>query len=222
MLLCRKDRGIRELKDLSGKAIGCCGGGLETVYRQLLQEQGLSDITLRRLNMGLVQALISGELDATFDAYWNIEAEQLSHLGIETISLSLEELGIPNYPELIFLANSNKLKKHPDLAARFRAALHEAKLFSRHNPSEAFVSYRQSNPLKTAETLAWEEKAWEKTYPLLSENDELDPESWQNFAEWMRQSGARNTPGHSLHRSELEVQNAKRQRSFGPGEVVAL
>lgn len=184
-ILYRKDSNITELKDLDNKIIGYAMASLNTLQlKKLCDEQKIIPKETICLATDLVSALTMRRVDATLGCYCNIEKEQLNALGIETGSFPINVLGIPDYEELVVLANENKGNDKVFVEA-FKRALQKSINFSKKHPDEAFALYLKANPDKMQATRKWEEKAWMATLPLFSLNQNFNEEAWQSFSNWM-------------------------------------
>ncbi|MCK4935144.1 MAG: ABC transporter substrate-binding protein, partial [Simkaniaceae bacterium] len=105
----RKDRGLSTPQDLDGKILGLAPGGLTERYLEIFQtREGLS-FHIKKVLFDLNTALITDWVDVVSGVFWNIEPIQLKHLGIETSIFKLKDFGVPNYPELIFIAREETL-----------------------------------------------------------------------------------------------------------------
>jgi NitT/TauT family transport system substrate-binding protein len=184
-ILYRKDRGIKDLLDLENKVIGYAMASLNTLQlKKLCEEKKITPKETICLATDLVSALTMKRVDATLGCYCNIEKEQLSAMGIETGSFPISVLGIPDYEELVVLANEIKgCDKNFVLA--FKRALQKSIDFSKANPNEAFNLYIKANPDKMQSTRLWEEKAWQSTVNLYSTSQNFDEQAWQAFSNWM-------------------------------------
>lgn len=188
VLLFRADSAIKDPGDLNGKTIGYSQspGVLGTAYLQSLRDHfGANIMELRNLNFDLVAALGTKKIDATFEAYWNIEPVQLESLGVKTEFLKLTDMNIPPYYELVILAGEHLLARDPSFGGRFRKALEESISFAKQNPEEALELYLKANPDKGPSTRTWEKKAWNLTHPILVPSQKMDAALWNNFQRWM-------------------------------------
>lgn len=178
----RSDSKIRSPRDLNGKKIGYSVGyfGRETL-NLLLEKNRIEPAELYNVHFDLVGTLAANRVDVIYGAYHNIETEHLRSLGIETDFLPLEQFGHQAYFELIFLAKKGTFFSEGDFVAKFKAALQESIEFSKAFPEEAFKLYCQANPDKRQKTIAWEQRSWMKTFPLLADNQEDDESVWRVF-----------------------------------------
>lgn len=124
-------------------------------------------------------------VDAVFGVYKNIEALQLEEQGIATHFISPQDLGVPEFSELVFVIHkeADRATFRPFLSA-IKEAIHYAKMY----PDEAFSLYAQSNKEKTSKVLRWEKKAWKQTIPLLSDTLQFDMKQVDRFFSWLQKT----------------------------------
>ncbi|MCH9613723.1 MAG: putative thiamine biosynthesis protein [Chlamydiia bacterium] len=127
----------------------------------------------------LTLPFILGEVDMVYGVYDTIESEQLKEQGIETEFISVTDLGVPNYYELVFL-----MKEGVD-HSKFREGLQKSLDFAREHPDEAFEIYAKANRNKNKKTLRWERRAWIRTLPYLAKTPEIDKQVVDNFHSYL-------------------------------------
>lgn len=178
---------IHTPQDLTGKIIGCCSGGKETVMLSaLLAKNGVLPAELRLTRTDPVAFLATAKVDALYGAYWNIETEHLRSLGIETKFFKLAELGLPHYAELIVLIKEGGQYDNPTFIQHFQMALQKSIDYSKNHSEEAFRIYAESQPDKSLKTKEWEKRAWEKTIPTLAERQQISMEIFADFEKWLK------------------------------------
>jgi NitT/TauT family transport system substrate-binding protein len=183
--LCRKDSGIESIKDFNGKSLGIFGDYLSraVVHSLANEEKKIEFGVLKTLQFDITTALYTKALDMISGAYWNIEPFQLRSQGIEVRSFKWSELGLPEYPELVFISNQVFLEKNPTFAKRFRKALHESISYCLEDPEKAFELYLKQHPDK--KQMEWEREAWKATYPVLAKSQNFDIPLLYRFYEWL-------------------------------------
>lgn len=186
--LVKKKANVTSFKDFENLTLG---NFLTVLDRKLLSHlskvNGIKFKSVKQIFFDPASALKSDIVSAVSGICWNIEQSQLEADGIETKCFRFKDFQIPEYHELVFLANPIFAEDNPDLIIRFREAINESLLFCQEHSDEAFNLYAKSLPDKNEKTLAWEEKAWRKTIPLLSKTVEPDPKVWKDFYHWMMQ-----------------------------------
>jgi putative hydroxymethylpyrimidine transport system substrate-binding protein len=182
-----KETGIEEPKDLAGKKVGYAGQSFgSAVLDTVLRQAGEDPASVEKVNVGLDlrPALISKQVDAVVDAYWNIEAVELAQEGFETNVIRLPEVGVPNYNELIIATSDSYAQENPDIVRRFVKALVEGHQYAVENPEAArdalLAANEELDPEDAQETVAL-------TVPLFGEPGRIgyqDPEEWRAYVDW--------------------------------------
>ncbi len=186
-LIYRLGEGIEKPADLSGKVLGFCVDGTQTsMLDNLLRINRIEPAAKRNVSFDLVSMLGMKKVDVIYGAFWNVEGAHLKHMGVECGYFSLEELGMPNYYELIILALSDSRFAAEPFCSNWKKGLQESIDFCRDHPEEAYQIYLKHNPDKGKERKAWEKKCWDGTYGLLSEDQLIDEKEWKSFVEWLR------------------------------------
>ena len=180
---------IKTLADLKGKKIGYSVSGFETALLEtMLKSAGISlkDVQLVNVNWSLSPSLISKQVDAVIGSFRNFELNQLAIEGHQGKAFFPEKHGVPNYDELIIVANKDKLEapKYRD----FVRALTQASAYLKAHPQESwelFVSYK---PAELDNEL--NRRAWKDTLPYLTEKPSaFDFATYDKMAEFMQQQG---------------------------------
>lgn len=181
-LVVRADSGIERVADLAGRKIGYSVGGVEEVLlAATLEHSGLTldDVEMVNVNFSLTPALISERVDAVTGAFRNFELAQMQQEGVPGKAFYIEEEGVPNYDELIFVANRDTLDSRRDAYRRFMGAIGEATAWIINHPDDAwqsFIGYDDSldTPLNEA--------AWEATLPRFALRPAaLDTKRYRDF-----------------------------------------
>ncbi len=179
----------------NGKVIGCATDGIQTeMLRRILGHNDIIPQAMPNIHFDLVSMLVTGQVDAIFGAYWNIETEHLRLQGLNPQYFDLRQLGVPSHFELVLVANRGTTWAQPDFVQRFRSALDEAIAFCRKDPQRAFDIYTKANPDKTSRTLDWERRAWDRTLSTLAQQQDDEPEVWQGYYEWLEAQGLLSHP----------------------------
>ncbi|HWT25137.1 MAG TPA: ABC transporter substrate-binding protein [Solirubrobacteraceae bacterium] len=187
--------GIRSARDLRGKRVGTAGIPYQSAYLEtILAEAGVDPASVRETNVGfnLVPALRSKRVDATLGAFWNYEGIQLARQGDRPRIQRMEDLGVPTYAELVFVARREDLDE--DGASRIRRFLqatargHE---LLRTEPETGLDGLLAADPGLDRGLQA---AVIDATLPVFFPADESKPFGWQNpdewdaYAAWMREN----------------------------------
>ena len=183
-----EESGIDGPEELAGKKIGYAGQSFGTaVIDTVLREAGEDPSSVEKINVGydLRPALTAGRVDAVVDAYWNIEAVELAQEGFETDVIRLNEVGVPNYNELVFATSKSYAEENPEVARRFVGALVKGHEYALENQQAARDALLEANEELDPETV---EETLELTVPLFKDEGEpvgyQDPEEWRAYVDW--------------------------------------
>lgn len=179
---------INHLSDLKGKKIGYSVSGFETTLLDtMLKSENLSskDVKLVNVNWSLSPALISHQVDAVIGSFRNFELNQLALEGHKGKAFFPEKQGVPNYDELIVVANKKHLSD--EKLNHFVTALEEATDYLNHHPKaawQAFVSYKPKELDTKLNRLAWKD-----TLPYLAKDPRtFEPTKYQEMAKFMQKN----------------------------------
>ncbi|MCS6936381.1 MAG: ABC transporter substrate-binding protein [Candidatus Bipolaricaulota bacterium] len=148
-LLALKERGIRTLKDFKGRKIGYSLEPEEPVlWTAMLETAGLKPGDYQLINVGFdtLPALLTGQVDA-IGAFRNVEKILIeAQERKETVFFALEEHGIPDHPQLVFVANDTVAQQKSDFLRRFLRAVARAVALTLQDPNRAFALFLRANP----------------------------------------------------------------------------
>lgn len=160
-LITLKKNHLKTLADLKGKTIGISiAGNEEASVGTMLNSAGLSLSDIKIVNVGwaLSASLASGKVDAIWGGLRNFEKNQLITEGYQPVIFYPEENGIPNYDELVFVANA---KHHNEKAIKaFNTAIEEATTYIVNHPQAAwqeFIAYAPDTLDNKLNKMAWQD-----------------------------------------------------------------
>jgi putative hydroxymethylpyrimidine transport system substrate-binding protein len=203
--------GISGPEDLAGHTVGTSGlASQETTVDWIARQHGVDPDTISYVNLsqGLNQPLIDHQVDATFGAYPNIEGVELAEHG-DFPSFTATEMGVPDYAELVVIAQRSRLDDDADYAQRVRdflAATARGQQDAKNDPQTAVAALRE--PTAGAYTDEQLRTMVERTVPL-TVNDRgfgrQDTADWATYANWMRDNGLleQDVDGASGHTNDL-------------------
>jgi len=193
--------GIRSAGDLAGKRVGTAGIAYQSAYlKTILERAGVDAGSVRETGVGfdLVRPLITGRVDATLGAFWNYEGTDLERRGRDPVILRMDELGVPTYNELVFVARredfdadgASRIRRFLQATARGHNAL-------RRDPTTGIDALLDASSgldrgLQTAVV--------EATLPVFFPKDEertfgwQDPAEWDAYGRWMEANGLLTRP----------------------------
>ena len=188
--------GVRTPQDLRGKRVGTAGIPYQSAYLQtILKTAGVDPGSVKETNVGfnLVPAMLSGKVDATLGAFWNYEGTDLERRGREPVIQRVERLGVPTYPELVFVVRRRDLDEQ--FGARVRRFIQAT--------ARGHVSLK-ADPQAGVEGLLEADKGLDRglqlavveaTLPVFFPTDAERPfgyqeaAEWQRYADWMLENG---------------------------------
>jgi putative hydroxymethylpyrimidine transport system substrate-binding protein len=177
-------RHITRPAQLRGKRVGDAGIPYQHAYlTTILQHAGVPAGSVKEVNVGanLVPAMLSGRVDATLGAYWNYEAIQLRQDGRRANVIHVENVGVPNYDELVLVTRENELAKRTNLLRRFVQALGHGYGNVRRDPQAGVQALVRANPtLQSRLQLA----SVQATLPSYFPADTKLPWGWQDQKQW--------------------------------------
>ena len=186
--------GIRSPKDLRGKRVGTAGIDYQSAYlRTILRRAGVDPDTVKERNVGfsLTPALLTKKVDAVLGAFWNYEGTELRLKRRRPRIIRMEQAGVPDYDELVLVANEDALERDGDRIRAFIGALARGTETLRRRPDEGLRGLLEANrdldPRLQREVV-------KVTLPLfLPERGRpfgyQNPREWRRFAAWMHQNG---------------------------------
>jgi putative hydroxymethylpyrimidine transport system substrate-binding protein len=193
-LIATRKSGVRSVGDLRGKRVGTAGIPYQSAYlKTILQRARIPSSSVKETNVGasLLPAMLSGKVDATLGGFWNVEGVQLRSRGAKPWIEPVDKLGVPDYDELVLVANADKLDGERDDLRLFISAVARGASEARRDPAGASRALLDANrDLKRKETT----ESVRLTIPTLFPKSGrpwgyLDPVAWQNYGGWMVSNG---------------------------------
>ncbi len=186
-MLFLKGSGISAPADLTGKIIGyTVPGMMDRLADAFAFINGIGDYRLVNVGFTILQALVSGEVDAVMGPFKNYEPAAMEMEGYQAGFFEIEHYGIPPYDELVFITGARGLEKRRAEIGRFLEALEEGIVFTLEHPEEALEIYFRAVPEAPREM---ERKAFMATYPLFGPDTKLDVNRWKAFADFALKYG---------------------------------
>lgn len=190
----RDDSGISGVADLAGKQLGISGlASQQPTIDYIARQAGIDPSSIETVNLqqGINQALIAGTVPATFGAFVNIDGVELADSGNFT-SVPVTELGVPDYDELVIIAQKSRLESDPDYAQRVRdflSATAKGQQAAREDASQAVAGLAEVTEGVYSEDLL--ARMIDATLAAVPEDwsfGQQSPEQWQTYATWMREN----------------------------------
>jgi putative hydroxymethylpyrimidine transport system substrate-binding protein len=190
-LMATRKSGVRSVRDLRGKRVGTAGIPYQSAYlKTILERARVPRDSVKETNVGasLLPAMLSGKVDATLGAFWNVEGVELRQRGQRPWIAPVDRLGVPDYDELVLVANEDDVEGRRDDLRLFISAVARGARQARNDPRTATRNLLDANEdLRPRTTRA----SVRLTIPTLFPEDEerpfgyLDPVKWRNYGGWM-------------------------------------
>jgi putative hydroxymethylpyrimidine transport system substrate-binding protein len=177
-------------RDLRGKRVGTAGIPYQSAYlRTILERARVNPSSVKETNVGasLLPAMLSGKVDATLGAFWNVEGVELRQRKKQPTIRPVDRLGVPDYDELVLVANEDSLDDDRDDLRLFIGAVAKGARQARRDPRGAADTLLEANDdLKARLT----RESVRVTLPaLFPEGDRpwgyMDPRAWRIYGAWM-------------------------------------
>jgi putative hydroxymethylpyrimidine transport system substrate-binding protein len=185
-LVVKKNGPIQQLADLKGKRIAYTSHVEGTLMLNGLLEKAhltIHDVQTINVQYDLTQALLSNRVDAVINVMRNVEPLQMqfAHQPVKIFPVELAD--IPNYDELIIIANKNKLSD-PRLT-KFLVALEKASHYLLNNPEKSWQIFAKNHP---ALNNTLNHQIWQTTLPYIARHPlSFDKKAYAKFTLFLYQ-----------------------------------
>jgi putative hydroxymethylpyrimidine transport system substrate-binding protein len=183
--------GVRSTRDLRGKRVGTAGIPYQSAYlKTILERARVPSDSVKETNVGasLLPAMLSGKVDATLGAFWNVEGVELRQRRQRPFIAPVDRLGVPDYDELVLVANEDDVDAQRDDLRLFISAVARGARQAREDPGAATRHLLENNEDLRPRTTRTSVRL---TIPTLFPEDRdrpfgyLDPVKWRNYGGWM-------------------------------------
>jgi putative hydroxymethylpyrimidine transport system substrate-binding protein len=193
-LMATRKSDVRSVRQLRGKRVGTAGIPYQSAYlKTILRRAGVPESSVKETNVGqnLLPTMLSGKVDATLGAFWNVEGVELRERRARPWIEPVNRLGVPHYDELVVVANSDKLDDQRDDLRLFVSAVARGANEARQDPRGATRALLEANRDLREKTTATSVRL---TIPTLFPPSGrpwgfLDPVAWRNYGGWMVDNG---------------------------------
>ncbi|MFI5341361.1 MAG: ABC transporter substrate-binding protein [Candidatus Methylomirabilales bacterium] len=188
-----KTSGIDALEKLAGKRVGHNGTSSALAYlRTIFKRYGVDPNSVQLVNVGydLVDSLAKGRVDALIGGYWVYEKLILERQGHAVNAWHLEDIGIPDHPELVIITSEQAIRENPELLRRFLAAATKGAEWTLQNPVGAIDilvgGHATLDRTLQLESLRLETPLLTAGVPRFGFNR---PAAWEGLTRWMFEAG---------------------------------
>ena len=182
-----KESGISGIADLKGRTIGLPGAPFQaSLLQAVLGRVGLTldDVKLKRAGYETVYNLTTGQVDAIFGDSWNLQGIELESLGERPVITRVEDLGVPDYEEVVVVTRTDFAAEEPQLVRDFMTAVARGTAAAA-DPQAAAHLIRTKIGGTTLPDRQMVEAQVKATLPLLSRSGYMDPGRAEGLADWM-------------------------------------
>lgn len=197
IVLALQEKGIKSPSDLVGKTIGYAGTALsEALIYTMMDYVGAdaSDVTLMDVGFELMSSMTTGNVDATIGCLVNHEVPQMEEEGFAVDYFMVDDYGVPNYYEGVFLANDEMIESEPETLAGFLRACEKGFKDFQADPDgclQILLNNQNEENFPLSETV--EKQSCATLLPLMETEDapflSQTRENWQENIDWMYQQG---------------------------------
>lgn len=197
IILSLKDKNITRPRDLEGKTVGYAGTALsEALVKTMMEADGadFTKTTMMDVGFELMSSMTTGNVDATIGCLVNHEVPQLEEEGFDLNYFMVNEYGIPNYYEGVFLANYDTIENDPEMLEGFLRASKKGFDDFKADPDGCLailLNNQNEENFPLSETV--EQQSCQTLLPLMETADaeflSQSDECWQENIDWMLESG---------------------------------
>lgn len=197
VILSLKEKNVNSPKDFVGKTVGYGGTALSEAMVEAIMENVGEDpksTNLQNVGFDLMSSMTTGQVDATIGCLVNHEVPQMEEEGFEVSWFQLTDYGMPNFYELVFLANDKMIEEEPETLRGFMRAC--AKGFDDFQADtdgvlDILLSNQNEENFPLSPTV--EAKSAEVLLPRMETEDApfmtQTEENWKENIAWMKEHG---------------------------------
>lgn len=197
IVLSLKEKNITAAEDLVGKTIGYAGTELsEALIRSIMEYVGAdySDVTMIDVGFDLMSSMTTGNVDATIGCLVNHEVPQMEEEGFSVNWFDLDDYGVPEYYEGVFLANDETIANDSETLTAFLRASAKGFADMKADPEKALqilLANQNEENFPLSETV--ERRSMEVLLPMMETADaeflSQSDSCWQKNIDWMLAQG---------------------------------
>ena len=179
---------------LAGKTIGIYNDSWTAAMLPLMLEAGglsMDDVETVAATGSVIPLLLDGKIDVATEVTNLGGVEITASGGGDPQVLLAPEVGAPDTPVWVYVANSGWAAENPDLVTAWLEATRKGAEWATENPEEAVALFEEAYP-EVASAHEYNLAAWEATIPLLPEDAASfaqDDTQWVEFTRALVQAG---------------------------------
>ena len=214
IVLSLQDKNITSPKDFVGKTIGYGGTVLsEEMIKSMMKNQGVDYKDTKFLDVGfdLMSSMTTNKVDATIGCLVNHEVPQMEEEGFKLNYFTVDQYGVPSFPELVFLASDDMLKNKKDVLEKFLRASKKGFDDMKKSPDESLkILLNNQNKENFPLSESVEKKSMDTLLPVM-ENDKftflsINKEDIQKTIDWMKSEG--------IIKNDIKVEDVVQELSY--------
>jgi putative hydroxymethylpyrimidine transport system substrate-binding protein len=183
-LVVLQDGPVHSLQDLAGKRFGSSASEIDNIiFSTMLASVNLKlkDVKVTNVGFNLVSALLTKQIDGFTGGMRNFEPLVIEQAQKTPLIFYPEDYGFPQYDELIFVTNKNKIND-PVLIA-FTAAVKVGVVYLRKNPLGSWKKFAVLHPELNN---SLNKKAWFATLPYFAHDPaKLNQKRYEKLMQFM-------------------------------------
>jgi putative hydroxymethylpyrimidine transport system substrate-binding protein len=183
-----RSSGITRPRDLVGKKIGMAGSPSDNpIVSAMMAHDGASIKQAHMINVGydLLPALLAKKVDAVVGVYWTWEAIQARQKGYPVNVMRVEKWGVPNYCELVLIANEKTIRQRASYVRHTVHALQDGYRYAESHPNEAWAALHAKDKTLNKSLVLQSLKLLRPVITSASTIGYQDPQQWKHYAAWL-------------------------------------
>ena len=197
VILSLKEKNVNSPKDFEGRTVGYGGTALSEAMVEAIMKNAGADpakVNLQNVGFDLMSSMTTGQVDATIGCLVNHEVPQLEEEGFEVSWFQLTDYGMPNFYELVFLANDKMIEEEPETLKGFLRACEKGFADFR-DDTDAVLQILLDNQSEENFPLSptVEQKSAAELLPRMETKDApfgtQTEENWKENIDWMYEQG---------------------------------
>lgn len=183
-----RSSGITRPRDLAGKRVGMAGSPSDIPIVSAMMAKDGSSIKKAHMvtvNYDLLPALLSKKLDAVVGVYWTWEAIQARGKGYPVNVMRVERWGVPNYCELVLIANDRTVRQRPAYVRGVVHALQTGYAYAEAHPQAAWAALHAQDKTLNRSLVVQSLRLLRPIVTGTSTIGYADPAQWKRYASWV-------------------------------------